>query len=141
MIGTENSSDMEKIEERSRGISFFEKYFPIWVALCMVIGIIFSQAIPGISEAINSWQIQGISIPIGICLFLMMYPAMLNLQASELKKLRKNPKPIILTILSNWVIAPIVGLVMVNLFLNGNEQLIVAVILLSSSPCTAMVLV
>ncbi|MBA7505310.1 Arsenical-resistance protein Acr3 [subsurface metagenome] len=141
VIGTENSSDMENIEERSRGISFFEKYLPIWVALCMVIGIIFSQVIPGISEAINSWQIQGISIPIGICLFLMMYPAMLNLQASELKKLRKNPKPIILTILSNWVIAPIVGLVMVNLFLNGNEQLIVAVILLSSSPCTAMVLV
>ncbi len=71
----------------------------------------------------------------------MMYPAMLNLQASELKKLRKNPKPIILTILSNWVITPIVGLIMVNLFLIGNEQLIVAVILLSSSPCTAMVLV
>lgn len=141
VIGTENSSEMENIEERSRGISFFEKYLPIWVALCMVIGIIFSQVIPGISEAINSWQIQGISIPIGICLFLMMYPAMLNIQASELKKLRKNPKPIILTILSNWVIAPIVGLVMVNLFLNGNEQLIVAVILLSSSPCTAMVLV
>ena len=141
VIGTENSSGMENIEEGSKGISFFEKYLPIWVALCMVIGVIFSQAIPGISEAINSWQIQGISIPIGICLFLMMYPAMLNLQASELKKLRKNPKPIILTILSNWVIAPIVGLVMVNLFLIGNEQLIVAVILLSSSPCTAMVLV
>lgn len=97
VIGTENSSDMENIEEGSKGISFFEKYLPIWVALCMVIGVIFSQAIPGISEAINSWQIQGISIPIGICLFLMMYPAMLNLQASELKKLRKNPKPIILT--------------------------------------------
>jgi len=140
-IGTENSSDMENIEEGSRGISFFEKFLPIWVALCMFIGVIFSHVIPGISEVINSWQIQGISIPIGICLFLMMYPAMLNLQASELKKLRKNPKPIILTILSNWVIAPIVGLVMVNLFLNGNEQLIVAVILLSSSPCTAMVLV
>jgi len=141
VIGTENRSDLENIEEGSKGISFFEKYLPIWVVLCMVIGVIFSQVIPGISEAINSWQIQGISIPIGICLFLMMYPAMLNLQASELKKLRKNPKPIILTILSNWVIAPIVGLVMVNLFLNGNEQLIVAVILLSSSPCTAMVLV
>ncbi len=141
VIGTEHSSDLEKIEERSRGIGFFEKYLPIWVALCMVIGIIFSQVIPAVSESINSWQIQGISIPIGICLFLMMYPAMLNLQASELKKLRKSPKPIILTILSNWVIAPIVGLVMVNLFLNGNEQLIVAVILLSSSPCTAMVLV
>jgi ACR3 family arsenite transporter len=71
----------------------------------------------------------------------MMYPAMLNIQASELKKLGKNPKPIILTLFSNWIIAPIVGFALANYFLVGHEQLIVAIILLSSSPCTAMVLV
>ncbi|GAG66591.1 unnamed protein product [marine sediment metagenome] len=70
-----------------------------------------------------------------------MYPAMLNLQLAELKKLGKNPKPIILTIVSNWIIAPFVGLLMARIFLQGYEQLIVAIILLSSSPCTAMVLV
>jgi len=91
--------------------------------------------------AINALQIGGISLPIGICLFLMMYPAMLNLQLAELKKLGKNPKPIILTIVSNWIIAPFVGLLMARIFLQGYEQLIVAIILLSSSPCTAMVLV
>jgi len=74
---------------------------------------------------------------------------MLNLQVSELKKLGKNPKPIILTIVSNWLIAPFIGLFMVNLFLTPTllpapqirTELSVAVILLSSSPCTAMVLV
>ena len=128
-------------EERSRSISFFERFLTIWVVLCIGIGILLSQVIPKISEAINSLQIGGISIPIGICLFLMMYPAMLNLQVSELKKLRKNPKPIILTIVSNWLVAPFVGLLMARIFLPGYEQLIIAVILLSSSPCTAMVLV
>lgn len=132
-------------EEEGRTISFFEKFLPLWVALCILIGVIFSQIIPGISEAIDSLQIGGISVPVGICLFLMMYPAMLNLQASELKKLGRNPKPIILTIISNWIIAPFVGLAMVNIFLPGSSetmrQLTVAIILLSSSPCTAMVLV
>ncbi len=132
-------------EEEGRAISFFEKFLPLWVALCIFIGIILSQIIPRISEAIDSLQIGGISVPVGICLFLMMYPAMLNLQASELKKLGRNPKPIILTIISNWIIAPFVGLAMVNIFLPGNSetmrQLTVAIILLSSSPCTAMVLV
>jgi len=131
----------ESKDEKSRRISFFEKFLPIWVALCIVIGIVLSQVIPGISEAINSWQIAGISVPIGICLFLMMYPAMLNLQAVELKKLGNNPKPIIITLFANWVIAPLVGLLMARIFLPGHEQLIVAIILLSSSPCTAMVLV
>ncbi|MFW9893992.1 MAG: arsenic resistance protein, partial [Candidatus Thorarchaeota archaeon] len=132
---------IETVETPKRELNTFEKYLPLWIGICMVLGIILSQIIPGISEAINSWQISGISVPIGICLFLMMYPAMLGIQASELKKLRKNPKPIILTLISNWVVAPIVGFVLAQTFLSGNEQLIVAVILLSSSPCTAMVLV
>ena len=122
-------------------MSRFEKYLALWVALCMIVGIVLSQTVPGVSEAIDSWQIRGISIPIGICLFLMMYPAMLNLQVSELKKLKSNPKPIVMTLFSNWVIAPLVAAGLAYLFLRGNEQLIVAVILLGSSPCTAMVLV
>ena len=129
------------MSEKEKKLGVFEKFLPIWIALCIVFGILLSQVVPGISEAINALQMGGISIPIGICLFLMMYPAMLNLQASELKKLGKNPKPIILTLVSNWIVAPIVGLVMARIFLQGNEQLIVAIILLSSSPCTAMVLV
>jgi ACR3 family arsenite transporter len=127
--------------EKGKEISFFEKFLPIWVALCIFLGIAFSQIFPRVSKAIDSLKVGEISIPIGICLFLMMYPAMLNLQVSELKKLGKNPKPIILTLISNWLIAPFVGLAMVRLFLQGNEELSVAVILLSSSPCTAMVLV
>ncbi len=128
-------------KEEGKTISFFEKYLTLWVGLCIVIGIIISQLIPGISDAINALQIGGISVPIGICLFLMMYPAMLNLQASELKKLGKNPKPIILTLISNWIVAPFVGLLMARIFLPGHQDLILAIILLSSSPCTAMVLV
>lgn len=129
------------MSEEKKKLGVFEKFLPIWIVICVTIGIILSQVVPVISVVIDSWQIGGISVPIGICLFLMMYPAMLNLQASELKKLGKNPKPIILTLVSNWLIAPLVGFAMAQIFLQGNPQLIVAIILLSSSPCTAMVLV
>jgi len=140
--GKEVIESIEVKEEKGKEISFFEKFLPLWVAICIFIGILLSQIFPGISIAIESLKIGEISVPIGICLFLMMYPAMLNLQASELKKLGKNPKPIILTLVSNWLIAPFVGLAMIRLFLPGTDpQLSVAIILLSSSPCTAMVLV
>ena len=122
-------------------MSKFERFLFVWVALCMGIGLLLSQTIPGISEAINSWQVRGISIPIGICLFLMMYPALLNLQLSEIRKLRRSPKPIFLTLFANWIIAPVVAALLANIFLKGYEQLVVAIILLGSSPCTAMVLV
>jgi ACR3 family arsenite transporter len=71
----------------------------------------------------------------------MMYPALLNIQFSELKKLAKNPKPIILTIISNWIWAPLLTAFLAYYFLAGYNQLIVALILLGSSPCTAMVCV
>ncbi len=126
---------------KEKHISGFEKYLALWVALCMGVGILLSVYLPGISNAIDAWQIRGISIPIGICLFLMMYPAMLNIQFSEIKKIGKNPKPIIMTMVSNWIVAPLVTAGLATLFLRDNPQLLVAVILLGSSPCTAMVLV
>jgi ACR3 family arsenite transporter len=124
-----------------KNLSTFEKYLAVWVAACMAAGLILSQTLPGLSQVLNNWQIRGISVPIGICLFLMMYPALLNLQLAELKKLMRNPKPIFLTIISNWIIAPIVTVLLARTFLTGYDQLIVSLILLGSSPCTAMVLV
>ena len=124
-----------------KGLGFVEKYLAIWVALCMAIGIILSLTIPQMGQTIEGMSSGNISIPIGICLFFMMYPALLNLQVSELKKVVKNPKPILVTLVSNWLIAPILHAILANLLLKGHDQLIVAVILLGSSPCTAMVLV
>ncbi len=124
-----------------KSLGTFEKYLAVWVIACMGVGLALSQYLPSLSVAIDNWQIRGISIPIGICLFLMMYPALLNLQVEELKKLMRNPKPIFLTLISNWLIAPIVTVFLANVFLAGHDQLIVSLILLGSSPCTAMVLV
>ena len=141
---TEENKKLEwnkNINKEKKELGIFEKYLTIWVGLCIIIGIFLSQVLPKISDVIDSMKVGGISIPIGICLFLMMYPAMLNLQFSELKKLGKNPKPIILTLISNWLIAPFIGLALASIFLQGNQELIFAIILLSSSPCTAMVLV
>jgi ACR3 family arsenite transporter len=130
-----------EVDKEGKGLGRFEKFLFIWVAICIVIGLLLSLYVPGIAQAIDSLTIGQISVPIGICLFFMMYPAMLNLQASELRKLRRDPKPIVLTLVSNWAVAPFVGAGLAALFLQGHPQLIVAVILLASSPCTAMVLV
>jgi ACR3 family arsenite transporter len=129
------------VQQSKIQLSIFEKYLAIWVAVCMMLGLFLSQYFPILSLTINSLQFRGISIPIGICLFLMMYPALLNVQLEELKKLVNNPKPIILTLLSNWIWAPLITAFLAYFFLGGHNQLIVSLILLGSSPCTAMVLV
>jgi len=137
-----NKEQGEVAFEKEHRLGFFERYLVLWVVLCMGVGILLSQFLPIIGTTLNKIQVYNINIPIGICLFFMMYPALLNLQFSEVKKLGKNPLPIILTLVSNWLIAPAVAAGLGYLFLrNYDPQLIVAVILLGSSPCTAMVLV
>jgi ACR3 family arsenite transporter len=128
-------------EKSKLRLGIYEKYLAFWVILCMAFGLILSQFFPLLSITINRLQVAGISIPIGICLFLMMYPALLNFQVSELTKLLQNPKPIVLTLISNWVFAPLVTIQLASLFLAAHDQLTVSLILLGSSPCTAMVLV
>lgn len=133
--------ESSRYEPEHEGLGIFDKLLPIWVVICIAIGILFSLYVPGLSETIESIQIAGMSIPIAICLIVMMYPAMLNIEGSELVKAGKNPKPIILTLFSNWVVATFVGLAVALIFVPDNEQLVLAIILLHASPCTAMVLV
>ncbi|MBN1329256.1 MAG: arsenic resistance protein [Candidatus Heimdallarchaeota archaeon] len=137
----------QPIDKESK-LKLFEKFLALWVLICMGVGILLSRVWPAFGSTLNSINLFdewrggiGINVPIGICLFFMMYPAMLNLQFKEVKKLGKNPLPIILTLFSNWIIAPLVAAGLAYLFLRGNDDLIIAVILLGSSPCTAMVLV
>ena len=127
--------------EGHRKLSISEKYLAAWVVLCILLGLLLSQYVPVLSITINEMQVAGISVPIGMCLFLMMYPALLNVQLEELRKLFRNPRPIILTLVSNWIWAPLVTAFLAYYFLAGQNQLIVSLILLGSSPCTAMVLV
>ena len=131
---------MISTNEKKQTLGGFEKYLVLWIPLCMIAGVLLSQY-TNLGNHIENLSIRGISIPIGICLFFMMYPAVLNLKGSELKKLKNNPKPILLTFLSNWLVAPLVGFGFAKIFLSDHDQLFVAVILLSASPCTAMVLV
>ena len=142
------NGDSPNIEQEERKLGFFEKFLALWVVLCMGIGILLSRYAPIFGESLNNLNLFeawrggiGINIPIGICLFFMMYPAMLNLQFAEVKKLGKNPLPIIIALVSNWIIAPLVAAGLAYLILPDYPDLIIAVILLGSSPCTAMVLV
>jgi len=88
----------------------------------------------------DSLKFAQLSIPIGILLFLMMYPTVVGIQFSDVKKAAKSPKPLLVTIIANWVIAPPLMTFLANTFLAGSPQYIPGLILLGLSPCTAMVM-
>ena len=132
------TSASNESEEVSLGL--FEKYLTLWIAICIVIGLLLGRFLPQFGQYMDSLKFGQLSIPIGILLFLMMYPTVVGISLGDVKKATQFPKPLLITIIANWVIAPPLMVLFANLFLQGNPQYIAGVILLGISPCTAMVM-
>ena len=43
-------------EKLPSGIGFFEKYLTVWVALCMVVGVLIGVYLPGIPAFLNNFE-------------------------------------------------------------------------------------
>ncbi|MFH1502839.1 MAG: ACR3 family arsenite efflux transporter [Candidatus Eisenbacteria bacterium] len=99
------------ITKEAKGLSFFERYLTLWVALCILAGIGLGRVAPGTARFLDgmSLNVGGapvVSIPIAICLFFMMYPIMVKIDFREVVKAGKSGKPVGLTLVLNWAIKP-----------------------------------
>ena len=66
------------MKKEDTGINFFQKYLTVWVILCIVIGILIGKILLAIPEVLGKMEIAGISIPITILIWVMIYPMMLR---------------------------------------------------------------
>jgi len=100
----------------------FERYLTVWVALCIVGGIVLGKIAPGVAKYLDglSVYVNGapvVSIPIAICLFFMMYPIMVKIDFASVVKAGKSGKPVWLTLFVNWAIKPFTMYAIALLFL------------------------
>ncbi len=99
------------VTKESQGLGFFERYLTLWVALCIVAGIVLGKIAPGVATYLDSLSINVdgapvVSIPIAICLFFMMYPIMVKIDFAEVLKAGRSLKPVGLTLFVNRAIKP-----------------------------------
>ena len=139
---------------QAKSLNLFERYLTLWVALCMVAGIVLGKAFP---HAINTIRLlefgkgSQINIPIAMLIWLMIYPMMLKIDLSSLLNVRKRPKGILVTLFVNWLVKPfsmafLGWLFFKHLFFSWigpglADQYVAGVIILAAAPCTAMVFV
>ena len=133
------------------GISFFDRYLSIWVALCIIAGIAVGKLLPQIPEFLGKLEYANVSIPIAILIWIMIFPMMLKIDFSSVVNAVKMPKGLSITLIVNWLIKPFTMFGIAWLFFHiifkqiipfdiANEYLAGAV-LLGAAPCTAMVFV
>lgn len=140
---------MEK--EKQPGIGFFQRYLSLWVALCMVAGVLIGKFIPSVPQFLNQFQYANVSIPIAILIWLMIYPMMLKVDFQSIRDVGKNPKGLFVTWVANWLIKPFTMFtiawfffyVVFRAFIPADlaRDYLAGAILLGAAPCTAMVFV
>lgn len=132
----------------------FERYLTLWVALCMVLGVMLGKVFPDAVKGLQTLEIgRGTQIngPIALLIWLMIYPMMLKVDFTSLRNVGRKPKGLMVTLFVNWLVKPFSmaffgWLFFKNLFLPwlGPElanQYLAGVIILAAAPCTAMVFV
>ncbi|WP_154856339.1 ACR3 family arsenite efflux transporter [Cyclobacterium xiamenense] len=132
-------------------IGFFEKYLTIWVILCIAAGIGIGAIFGENMSYLSSLEIAHVNIPVAALIWLMIYPMMVQVDFSSLKKVGKNARGLGLTVVVNWLVKPFTMAFFAWIFFDQvysawltpeqADQYIAGAILLGAAPCTAMVFV
>ncbi len=91
-------------KEKSAEIGFFQRYLTIWVALCMVAGVLIGKFLPAIPGFFSQFEYANVSIPTAILIWIMIYPMMMKVDFESVKYVGKNPKGLYVTWVTNWLI-------------------------------------
>lgn len=107
----------------------------------MALGIAIGNFFPQASVALDKLSIDSVNIPIAIGLILMMYPPLAKVNYATLPQVFKDKKTLTLSLVQNWLIAPVLMFALAIIFLHSYPEYMTGVILIGLARCIAMVLV
>lgn len=137
--------------EKKGGLGVFEKYLTLWVAACIIVGIAIGKYLPAFPAALGKLEYANVSLPMAVLIWLMIYPMMLKIDFESIRNVGRNPKGLVVTCVSNWLVKPFTmfGIAWVFLYVVFAKfipdtlagQYLAGCVLLGAAPCTAMVFV
>ncbi|MBI1886940.1 MAG: ACR3 family arsenite efflux transporter [Nitrosomonadales bacterium] len=132
-------------------MSFFERYLTLWVALCIVVGVLLGQFFPAAFQALAGLEVARVNIPVGVLVWVMIIPMLLRIDFGALHQVKEHWRGIGVTLFVNWAVKPFSMAFLGWLFIRQvfaaylpQDQLdsyVAGLILLAAAPCTAMVFV
>ncbi len=132
-------------------MSTFERYLTVWVAACIIVGIILGHALPGVFQIIGAAEVAKVNLPVAVLIWLMVVPMLLKIDFAALRQVGKHWRGIGVTLFINWAVKPFSMAALGWLFIgwlfrpllpaDQIDSYIAGLIILAAAPCTAMVFV
>ena len=146
---------MSEVATIARGrpghIGTFERYLTLWVALCIIAGVILGQAMPGVFHTLGGASVAHVNLPVAILVWLMIVPMLLKVDLGALARVCAHWRGVAVTLGVNWLIKPFSMALLGWLFVGHLFRPMLpageidayraGLILLAAAPCTAMVFV
>lgn len=133
------------------GIGSFERYLSLWVAICIAAGIALGTLLPDFFQILAAFEYGSVNFVVAVLIWFMVYPMMVAVDFSSLRRIHERPEGLIITLVVNWLIKPFTMAALGVLFFHvlfvdlidpeNAGQYIAGLILLGAAPCTAMVFV
>ena len=132
-------------------MGLFERFLTLWVALCIVAGIVLGRTVPGPFHVLGNATVAQVNLPVAVLVWLMIVPMLLKIDPAALREVGQHWRGIAATVGVNWLVKPFSMALLGWLFIahlfrpylpaEQIESYIAGLILLAAAPCTAMVFV
>ena len=132
-------------------MGIFERFLTVWVALCIIAGVILGQFVPGVFHALGEATVAQVNLPVAALVWLMIIPMLLKIDPTALREVGQHWRGIATTVGINWLIKPFSMALLAWIFIahllrpylpaDQISSYIAGLILLAAAPCTAMVFV
>jgi arsenite transporter len=136
---------------KAPAMGLFERWLTLWVALCIVAGILLGQLVPAPFHVLGEATLAQVNMPVAALVWLMVVPMLLKIDLGALAQVGAHWRGIATTVGINWLVKPFSMALLGALFVghlfrpwlppDQINAFIAGLILLAAAPCTAMVFV
>ncbi len=99
-------------------MSLFERWLTLWVALCILAGLVLGSLAPGLFGALAALEVASVNLVVAVLIWAMVYPMMIAVDLGSLKAVGQRPKGLVITLAINWLIKPFTMAALAVLFFN-----------------------
>lgn len=122
-------------------LSTLDRFLPVWIGAAMIVGLLLGRTIPGLNTALETVQLDGISLPIALGLLIMMYPVLAKVRYDRLDTVTGDRKLLVASLLLNWVLGPALMFALAWLLLPDLAEYRTGLIIVGLARCIAMVII